>query len=350
VFDPAARYGGGAANSTLADTASETTSEMASGSSMTGTLLNAPRSGRSLLANLQLGRELTSLASVIRTDAFAAPELTPGLFLVDLDDRSYVNLNGNQRFAAASMIKVPVLVAFFQDVDAGKIQLNDVFTMQEEDVASGSGDMQFHDVGTEYSAIEVATLMITISDNTATNILIREMGGIEALNRRFQSWGFAETRLNSVLPDLEGTNTTTPQELVELMVLVSQGELISLRSRDRLLEIMRGTVTNTLLPAGIAPEATIAHKTGDIGSLVGDVGVVDMPNGKRYAIAAMVQRPHNDDRAQELIRQMSRTVYDYLENPRQFQLSNSDSSSQLNSVTDDLDPEINPESSYEDGL
>lgn len=352
VFDPAARYGGGVANPALTAAGAQATSDQASDSALSRTVLNPSQSGQwadfgrrpSLLTALQLGQELTQLAAVIRADATIEPDLTPGLFLVDLDSGAYVNLNGTRRFASASMIKVPILVAFFQDVDAGKIRFNDLFTMQEEDVAGGSGDMQFDDVGSEYSAIDVATMMITISDNTATNILIRELGGAEALNQRFQSWGMSGTQVRNLLPDLAGTNTTTPRELVELMVFVSQGDLISLRSRDRLLEIMRGTVTDTLLPAGIAPDATIAHKTGDIGSLVGDVGIIDMPDGKRYAIAAMVQRPHNDDRAQELIRQMSRTVYDYLEDPQQFQPSGLASDRSLNR----LSPNAAPSSSYED--
>jgi beta-lactamase class A len=61
--------------------------------------------------------------------------------------------------------------------------------------------------------------------------------------------------------------------------------------------------------------ATIAHKTGDIGSLVGDVGLVDMPNGKRYVAVAMVKRPHNNSEAKELIRQISRAVYQQFSQP-----------------------------------
>ncbi|NJR66344.1 MAG: serine hydrolase, partial [Leptolyngbyaceae cyanobacterium CRU_2_3] len=81
---------------------------------------------------------------------------------------------------------------------------------------------------------------------------------------------------------------------------------------DRALDIMRHTVTDTLLPASLGEGATISHKTGDIGSLVGDTGVIDMPNGKRYAITVMVKRPNNDDRAQDLIRQLAATTYDYM--------------------------------------
>jgi beta-lactamase class A len=187
--------------------------------------------------------------------------------------------------------------------------------MQQNDIATGSGDMQYLPVGSEFTALETATNMIVISDNTATNMILQRLGGIEAVNQRFKEWGLEQTTVRNVLPDLEGTNTTSPKELAAVMSLLSQGELLSMKSRDRAIAIMQGTLTDTLLPTSLGAGATIAHKTGDIGSLVGDTGLIDMPSGKRYAITAMVKRPHNDDRAQELIRQIAATVYDYLDQP-----------------------------------
>lgn len=261
------------------------------------------------------GQEMTALSAKIAPLTQGLTNLTPGIFLIDLDNSNYLTLNGTMIFSSASMIKVPILITFFQDVDAGKIRLDERLTMQQGDIASGSGEMQYDGVGTQYSVLDVITQMIVNSDNTATNMVIRRLGGIEALNQRFRQLGLQQTVMHSLLPDLEGTNITTPKELVSLLVMVSQGELVSMKSRDRLLEIMRHTATDSLLPASLGPGATISHKTGDIGSLVGDTGLVDMPSGKRYAIAVLVKRPHNDSRAQDLIRQVSSAVYEYLNNP-----------------------------------
>jgi len=96
------------------------------------------------------------------------------------------------------------------------------------------------------------------------------------------------------------------------MACVNQGYLVAMRSRDRMLDIMRHTGTDTLLPRGLGEGATIAHKTGDIGSLIGDVGLIDMPNGKRYVIATLVKRAFNDEQGAELIRQVSRVTYNSL--------------------------------------
>ena len=171
--------------------------------------------------------------------------------------------------------------------------------------------------GTKYAALEVATKMIAISDNTATNMLIERLGGKADLNHRFKSWGLTVTQISNLLPDLEGTNTTSPRDLVHLMAMLNQGELLSLRSRDRALDILQATTNNTLLPQGLEADASIAHKTGNIGTAIADAGIVDMPNGKRYLIAAIVKRPHNDPDAEELIREISRTAYQFLNESRE---------------------------------
>lgn len=258
---------------------------------------------------LKLSQEIMPLKSVVQQMVAKNNKLLPGVFFVDLETGAYLDWNGDLTFAAASMIKFPILVAFFQDVDDKKIRLDEELTLKKELIGGGAGNMQYKPVGTKFTALEVATKMITISDNTATNMLIERLGGAAALNQRFQNWGLTVTEIRNPLPDLSGTNTTTPKELANLMAAIQQGDLISSKSRDRVLDIMRRTVTNTLLPRGLGKGATIAHKTGDIGSLVGDVGLVDMPSGKRYVAVAMVKRPHNNAQAKELIRQISHAAY-----------------------------------------
>lgn len=303
IWDPTMRYPAEANHVPNSATAASQQSTQNRPESQPGTLAT--------VSSVRMGRELTDLVGKITPLTRDLTDLVPGVFLIDLDNGDYFSFNGNTTFSAASMIKVPILVAFFQDVDAGKIKLDEKIAIQQADIAEGSGDMQYAGVGSEYTLLETATNMIVISDNTATNMIVRRLGGIEVLNRRFQQWGLQQTIMRKPLPDLEGTNTTSPKELVSLMALLNEGKLISMKSRDRAFEIMRRTVTDTLLPSVLAPGSTAAHKTGDIGSLVGDVGIIDLPTGRRYGVAMMVKRPHNDNRAQELIRQMAAVVYEH---------------------------------------
>lgn len=263
-------------------------------------------------SEVKLAQEMLPLKAGLQNLIQQNPEFKPGVFLVDLDSNDYLDLSGSASFSAASMIKVPILIAFFQDLDSGKIRLDEKLVMRQEVVAGGSGDLQYLPVGSQFTALDTATRMITISDNTATNMLVARLGGMKSLNQRFKSWGLSTTTLNKPLPDLQGTNTSSPKELASLMVRVSQGDLISLRSRDRMLDIMRRTVNNSQLPQGLGEGATIAHKTGDIGTLVGDVGLIDMPNGKRYATAVLIKRGFNDDAAYDLVQKISRLSYQHL--------------------------------------
>ncbi|MCW5314385.1 serine hydrolase [Nostoc sp. KVJ3] len=260
-------------------------------------------------SSLYLSQEMTPLKNTVQNLVAANPNLTPGVFLVDLDNGNYVDINGSTSFPAASTIKVPILLAFFQDVDSGKIRLDEMLTMQQDVIAGGSGTLQYKPAGTQYTALDVVTKMITISDNTATNMLIARLGGIEALNQRFRTWGLTTTTIHNQLPDLEGTNTTSPRELANLMAIVSQGNLVSVPSRDLMLDILRRTQRDTLLPSGLGTGARVYHKTGDIATMLADAGLIVVPTGKRYIASVMVQRPENDPRPEKLIGSISRAAY-----------------------------------------
>ena len=261
--------------------------------------------------SLYLSQEIISLKNSLQTLTTANSDLIPGVFLLDLDNGGYVDINSNTSFAAASTIKIPILIAFFQDVDAGKIRLDEMLTLQKEMIVGGSGNMQYQTPGSKYTALDLATKMITISDNTATNILVAKLGGQEALNGRFRSWGMTTTMIRNPLPDLEGNNTTSPRELGNLISMVNQGNIVSMRSRDLMLNIMGRTERDNLLPAGLGKGANAYHKTGDISTMLADAGLIDVPTGKRYIAAIMVKRPNNDPRAAKLISSISSAAYQH---------------------------------------
>lgn len=262
-----------------------------------------------------LGKEITILKSDLQKLASKYPDLEPQIFLVDLDTKGFVSIKSKEVVAAASTIKLPILVAFFQEVDRGKIKLEEQLIMTPDVIAGGSGGMQYEKPGTKFTALKTAEQMISVSDNTATNMLIKRLGGMARLNQQFIKMGSKSTLLRNILPDLTGTNTTTPEDLGNLLVQINNGNLISLRSRDRLLYIMRKIARNTLLPVGLESGAIIAHKTGDIKPVLGDVGIIDMPSGKRYIASMLVKRPDNSPQAKEFIQKASRTAYQYFKKP-----------------------------------
>jgi beta-lactamase class A len=180
------------------------------------------------------------------------------------------------------------------------------------DVAGGSGSLQYLPVGSRFTVKRLGELMIRRSDNTATNILIERLGGMDALNASFVAWGLAHTRLRTALPDMAGTNTTSPRDLVTVLERAVGDAWLTPGSRGMLLSWMRRSHVRSLLPAGVGRGSRIANKTGDIPGALGDAGFVEAPGGRNYFLAVQVERPRNSARAKELIRGVSRQVYESL--------------------------------------
>lgn len=257
---------------------------------------------------LQLGTEASDIEALLRKEA-DKPKLHAGVYAYEPATGKYVDVDGHQSIAAASIIKLPILIALLQEMDKGTLKPSDKVYITKDLIGGGSGILQWRSPGTQLTLGEATQLMIKISDNTATNIVVNALGGMDNVNQRFVKMNLNITRMNNWLPDLGGTNRTSPYELTYLLSRVDQGELISKEGRNWAYQLMEHVKTKSLLPIGLMPGSTIAHKTGDIGSMVGDAGIVTAANGKRYIVAVQVERPHNDLRANHLVRHLSRIVY-----------------------------------------
>lgn len=265
-------------------------------------------------------RELSDLSRRWAALAAAQKGLTASGFLLVLDDGRYAELQPDRALPAASSIKTPILLASLEDLEAGKLRWDEPLPLTKEVVGGGAGWMGNKPVGSRFPFHEAATEMIRVSDNTATNLLIKRLGGKTALNRRFQGLGLPATVVNNWLPDLEGTNTTSARDLARSIALVDTGEKLSPRARDLFREILSTSRTNTLIPLGLlkglgkdssdpdsellAQGVTVYNKTGDIGIAYADAALIQMPNGQRAVAAFLVKGPFNDPRSAELIRAM----------------------------------------------
>jgi beta-lactamase class A len=269
-----------------------------------------PSSGNVLTANLPIGREVGSLKAQLQSLVNKYSDLSPGMYFIDVETGDYVNLGGDRVYAAASTIKLPILMAFFEAVDAGRISLDEKLTVTNAAITGGSGTLQYYR-GAKISALSTATRMITISDNTATNMIISRLGGLAAVNARFRSWGLNNTYLQNYLGDFKGTNKTSAVDLVKASALVAKRKVMSEDSRARALDILNATENTKLLKAGLGDGAHIAHKTGTLGVILGDAGIIERPSGKLYLAGVFVRRPFNDLRGRYFIQEASRLSYNY---------------------------------------
>ena len=281
---------------------------------------------RSLNRTASLGRfetrnELKPLSERWQTLAAEQPDLKVSAFMLVLDDGRYAQLEPDTALPAASSIKTPILLVTLEELDAGRLSWNEPLQLSKTVVGGGAGWMASKPLGTRFPTHEVATEMIRVSDNTATNLLIERLGGQEALNARFNALGLSSTKVNDWLPDLKGTNSTSARDLARSIALVDTGEALSIRSRDLFREVMGTSITNTLLPRGLLrglggrqgePDASlmvkgyrVLNKTGDIGIAYADAGLIELPDGSRAVAAFLVKGPFNDPRSTELIRKLA---------------------------------------------
>jgi beta-lactamase class A len=284
---------------------------------------------------LKLTQSSRSLTDKLQAVSQKNSKLDPSFIFVEIDSGEYSELGADRVLPAASTIKLPILIALFQDVDAQKVKLEEQLTIDKQSIAGEAGDLQAQKPGTQVSILVAATKMMTISDNTATNLIIKRLGGAAALNQRFRDWGLQVTKIHNSLPDLEGTNVTTARDLARAIAAIvggaspaeNRGKIVSDASRSQMLSMMSHTARNTMLPQGLGAGAKIAHKTGDIGSTIADVGTIELPTGKKYIAAVLVNRPYNDPAGPRLVRQMSKLAYDHF---------------QQNSSTSQFQPKVNP--------
>ena len=256
------------------------------------------------------------------------PDLKASAFMHVLDTGRYADFNADQPMAAASSIKTPILLCALQLIDDGTLHWNEPLTLTKELVGGGAGWMATRPVGSRFPTYEVATEMIRVSDNSATNLLIGRVGGQEAINMQFLELGLDATEVNNWLPDLDGTNTTSAKDLSRSIALVDSGEVLSPRTRDLFRAVMATSVTNTLLPTGLmrglggtqgTPDDSLGrkgyrvlNKTGDIGIAYADAGLIELPDGSRAVAGFMVEGPFNDPRSTQLIRKMAAAMASYL--------------------------------------
>ncbi len=257
------------------------------------------------------------------------PDLEVSCFFFSLDNKVYAEINSNSKIPSASSIKVPILIVLLTMVDEEEIFWNEELTLTKEAIGSGSGWIRYQKIGEKFPVFELASEMIKVSDDTATNLLIKRIGGINIVNQKFKEIGLTNTQINTFFPDLNGTNLTSTKDLSLAMALVDNGYLLKISSRDIFRDIMQKSKRNSLIPAGIlrglgkkAKETDyhlsvkgylVQNKAGDMGGIYySDTALIQTPHKSKVFVSFIVKGPFNEPRSAELIRNLSAELVPFL--------------------------------------
>ncbi len=226
-----------------------------------------------------------------------------------------VTAGEDEQVKAASIIKLPLLAALMADVDAGELDLDQAVTIPAGDpnIVGGSGTLKDGQFPLDITVAELMELMVQVSDNTATNVLIDLAGGFGAVNDYVAALGFEDLYLGRKMihpasPPLQ-ENYISAEEVTELVTMLWEGEVLSAESSEHIIDLMRGQLVDTKFGA-VIPRVHLANKTGELADVSHDSGIVLLP-GRELAITtttSFTDLPREE--ADVFVQETARVVYD----------------------------------------
>ena len=248
-----------------------------------------------------------------------------GIYAAEIDGSRKATINADQAFPMASTMKIAVAGAYLQGVDEGRLRLDTSYPLRIGTGRTGADGRVITREGMSLTAQSLIELMITKSDNQATDAILAAVGGPGAVTRWLQSAGISGQRVdrdiatllrddlekNDPVLGLDKRDTSTPAAMVRLLGALHRGEVLTPRSRAVLLGAMSRCMTGkTRIPALLPAGTLIAHKTGTLWSQTSDVGIIRLPDGRNVALAVFVTGPGSHSARAQTIAQVARTVYD----------------------------------------
>lgn len=200
--------------------------------------------------------------------------------------------------AAASLIKLPILLALEALEGRGELVMDNRVDLESEDRTGGSGRLKAFRSGTSLTFRELAERMVVESDNTATNAIIRVVGR-DTIQAEFEALGLRATRLDRRILE-RGDNPTTAQEMAQLLAVVEGPEAGNLLERVE---------NRRRLARWLPPHARIAHKTGTLRRHVHDAGIVETPSGP-LIVVGLVSGARSWPEAEAWLGELGRVVYE----------------------------------------
>lgn len=240
-----------------------------------------------------------------------------GVAIHHLESGERCDLNADHFFPMASVLKIPVLAEAFRQLEAGRFRLDDRWSLSDDQKNRGSGILPFFAAGLTPSVLDLLTLMMIISDNTATDMIIHRLGGPEAIESAMHQLGLTDIYFKLTIKDLladclpplqadtvdsasnsdpdetrqtvyetgfkrdsvafsrgADNNVSTPKAMTDLLSLIFRGEIVGPAATEQMLDILLKQQFNARLPRFLPRDTKFAHKTGTLAGTRNDSGLI----------------------------------------------------------------------------
>ncbi len=203
-----------------------------------------------------------------------------GIYVKCLETNEEIAINADDQMDTMSVIKIPLMVEAFRQMEEGRFKLTDRITLADDAKRPGTGVIRSLDPGLNLTVKDLLTLMIIVSDNTATDYIYDKVGGPPAVNKLMDSYGYKSIRATETAkvwfdaiakePSRDKFHSegkypfglSSPREMGKLLEKIKKGEAVNKASSDMMLNMMRGQLYSTRMPKYVTG-FRVAHKTGD---------------------------------------------------------------------------------------
>jgi beta-lactamase class A len=257
----------------------------------------------------RLERDLRELEEKIK-----AYEGVAGVYVRDLEGGWGYGIRSEEEFFSASVIKVPIMVAVYRKVDSGELSFTDSFPTEPGDWAAGAGWMQWEEAGQSYTVGDYLWMMMTQSDNVATNALVRIVGGPDYVNEVARSLGAEDTALYQKVTSERGVvpqydNRTTTRDMAVMLEEIAIGEAASAESCEYMTELMQANELDSWLEDPLPPDVAVAHKGGWLYGVYDEVGIVSHPD-RPYSVAVLTKYSADPEVAMPKLEDISKDIWE----------------------------------------
>ncbi|MGA3107708.1 MAG: serine hydrolase [Terriglobales bacterium] len=231
-----------------------------------------------------------------------------GVAIVDLTDGHKYQLHSNDVFPQASSIKICVLAELYRQAQQGKLKLTDLYTVNSADLVQDSDIMGGLTPGvTQITLRDLATMMVAVSDNSATNVLIDRVG-MDNVNSFLNAQGLHETKLRRKMMDLKAAsegreNVSTPSEMTSLLQALYRGQILNKEMTDDFFKVL-STHKDSWIPRDLPDDLKIANKPGALEGVRNDSGVIFVEK-RPYILCVMTTYLHRERDGEEAISKIS---------------------------------------------
>ena len=233
----------------------------------------------------------------------------------DLKTGEQFDLQGDRSVHSASTIKLVIMAELMARVAAGALSLDQKITVTPEMKPGGDGILKELEPGHSFSLREIMTLMIIVSDNQATNILI-DLLGMAAINDRAKAMGLSNSVLGRKMMDSEARkqgrdNFISANDMASILRAIYDGSLIDAEASKTMLDILLRQQQSGRLQLYLPEEVPVAHKCGDLDYLENDGGIVYVDDHPYILVVLTSSMPSNKE-GREVIGHLSKLVYDHI--------------------------------------